>query len=368
MRYNICREQIYLQWGSIMIGSKIKELRQKNDLTQEKLADFLCVSYQAVSKWECGISNPDLSMIAPLARLFNVTADELLGLNKPEPDKHRSELEAAHQVTWKNGDLVARHIAAEALVKAYPGDMKYLDWLAWTTAMRSFENKDDETYIAEQEKAIKMFAVVIENSTDGEVKNSAIQGIVQYLCFRGRKDDAHKYADLYPESNTITKDEILLSCLSGDEHKKHWQTIVQDRLEKLWFALDSNYHTMHSQQLVEALIELFVPDENYLRYHVPMYYANKRQAGFLLSEARYDEAITKIKNALHHAVAFDEIFEKKQKYQNTAPLFDLLEYDTDNTAQSGTATLTEEINEWLKHEQFNVVRERVDFKEFAVHT
>ena len=56
------------------IGEKIKELRIKHDLTQEKLADYLFVSYQAVSKWECGLSNPDLTLIAPLTKLFNVTS------------------------------------------------------------------------------------------------------------------------------------------------------------------------------------------------------------------------------------------------------------------------------------------------------
>lgn len=38
------------------IGQKIKELRIKSSLTQEKLAEMLCISFQAVSKWETGAS------------------------------------------------------------------------------------------------------------------------------------------------------------------------------------------------------------------------------------------------------------------------------------------------------------------------
>ncbi|MBQ8275709.1 MAG: helix-turn-helix transcriptional regulator [Clostridia bacterium] len=40
----------------VHIGAKIKELRKKKDMTQEKLAEYLCVSFQAVSKWETGVS------------------------------------------------------------------------------------------------------------------------------------------------------------------------------------------------------------------------------------------------------------------------------------------------------------------------
>ena len=62
------------------IGLKIKELRKKKDMTQEKLAEYLNVSFQAVSKWETGAASPDLSMIVPLARLLGVSTDELFGL------------------------------------------------------------------------------------------------------------------------------------------------------------------------------------------------------------------------------------------------------------------------------------------------
>jgi len=110
----------------MIIGKKIKELRKKNDLTQEKLADYLCVSYQAVSKWETGISSPDLSLIVPLTKLFHVSADELLGLNEAEPDKRREELEAAHENTYKTGNLSERYKIAETALtytpRINPGD------------------------------------------------------------------------------------------------------------------------------------------------------------------------------------------------------------------------------------------------------
>lgn len=74
------------------IGQRIKQLRKKNDLTQERLADFLGVTYKAVSKWECGLTMPDLAIILPLAKVLGVSADELLGGKPEERDARRAEL------------------------------------------------------------------------------------------------------------------------------------------------------------------------------------------------------------------------------------------------------------------------------------
>ena len=59
------------------IGRKIKQLRKEKDITQEKLAAYLNVSCQAVSKWENGTASPDIALIVPIANFFNVTTDEL---------------------------------------------------------------------------------------------------------------------------------------------------------------------------------------------------------------------------------------------------------------------------------------------------
>jgi putative transcriptional regulator len=48
-------------------------------MTQRELAWHLRVSVQAVSKWETGISYPDLTLLLPIARLFSVSLDELFG-------------------------------------------------------------------------------------------------------------------------------------------------------------------------------------------------------------------------------------------------------------------------------------------------
>ena len=104
------------------IGQKIKELRKKNDLTQEKLADYLGVSYQAVSKWETGVNTPDLSIIGPLTKLLHVTADELLGLTAPETDERRAYFDAECFEHWKKDDYNADYQIALQAVSEYPGD------------------------------------------------------------------------------------------------------------------------------------------------------------------------------------------------------------------------------------------------------
>lgn len=61
------------------IGNKIRELRIKEGYTQEELANKLNVTPQAVSRWECGVSLPDITMLPLISKAFFVTTDHLLG-------------------------------------------------------------------------------------------------------------------------------------------------------------------------------------------------------------------------------------------------------------------------------------------------
>ena len=60
------------------IGEYIKKLRIKNNLTQQELGQKLNVSFQAVSKWERGITLPDSSLLLELSDILGTTTDLLL--------------------------------------------------------------------------------------------------------------------------------------------------------------------------------------------------------------------------------------------------------------------------------------------------
>ena len=64
---------------SCKIGEKIRLLRLQNKMTQEQLADHLGVSYQSVSRWENGVTYPDIEFLPAIAKYFSVTVDHLLG-------------------------------------------------------------------------------------------------------------------------------------------------------------------------------------------------------------------------------------------------------------------------------------------------
>ena len=62
-------------------GAVIRELREKNHMTQWELAEKLCVSDKTVSKWETAKGYPDITLLDPIAKVFGVSVAELMSGN-----------------------------------------------------------------------------------------------------------------------------------------------------------------------------------------------------------------------------------------------------------------------------------------------
>ena len=189
------------------IGERIKMLRKQKCMTQEKLAEYLCVSYQAVSKWECGLSNPDLSLIAPLTKLFNISADELLGIEEADDDLLRERYNSALHKHRKSQDHSGSYWWAKEAVLAYPMDFNYLEWLAFAEYQLAFDenlsnNPSSEFFDEVIENSLRHYEMIVEKCTDADIYAKAVLGKIMVLRFLERTEEADWSAEFeYPDIN-----------------------------------------------------------------------------------------------------------------------------------------------------------------------
>ena len=80
-------------------NEKIKEIRKISGMTQEELADKLGVSRQTISKWEKGLSTPDLEMAIQFCELFQISLDEFM---KEEHMDKKLSLEDIMKINKRN--------------------------------------------------------------------------------------------------------------------------------------------------------------------------------------------------------------------------------------------------------------------------
>lgn len=349
------------------IGEKIKELRKKNDMTQEKLADYLLVSYQAVSKWECGLSSPDLSLIEPLTKLFGVSADELLCLGQSDKEKRRAEINKAYDDTFKTGSIPDRLEIMQNAVAEFPGDMDYLTKLAWCEACYSFNFPDEETYTEWLDKAIKHFETAIENSTDSAVLHSALWGIVQYLSIRGKRDEAKKYFELFEKEFPYDLENIRnfkSMYMTGDERRENNQKNVLSAL----YSLLKQFETLNSEAADNVsldILKIVFPDENYKEFNDLMSFIFRRKAQRQIKRGEFDDAVRSLEKQLYHAAEYDKIYiDNNGVFSYSSSLFDKVKIDTKEWCKPGDTTFTEDFFEMLeKRPWLDPIRDRNDFKE-----
>ncbi|GKS81481.1 hypothetical protein LPAF129_11670 [Ligilactobacillus pabuli] len=63
---------------ALVLGQRIKEEREKNQLTQDDLANILNVSRQTISKWELGSAYPDTERLIEISDYFHISLDSLI--------------------------------------------------------------------------------------------------------------------------------------------------------------------------------------------------------------------------------------------------------------------------------------------------
>lgn len=87
------------------IGNFIKELRKEKNLTQKELADKLFITDRAVSKWERGLSCPDISLLDDLSNILGVSVIELLKGRRLDKDEVINNKELIESMNYANKNM-----------------------------------------------------------------------------------------------------------------------------------------------------------------------------------------------------------------------------------------------------------------------
>lgn len=112
----------------IRLGEKIKALRKQKNISQEVLAGYLGVTFQAVSKWETGTAMPDVTLIPAMAAFFGVSTDELFDFNVYTVEKNVQAIVEEHSRYWDSDRAKSEQILRDGL-KQYPGNDVLLNCL-----------------------------------------------------------------------------------------------------------------------------------------------------------------------------------------------------------------------------------------------
>ncbi len=90
-------------------GENLQMLRKKNQLSQERLAEMLGVSRQAVSKWELGEGYPEVDKLLILSKKLNASLDSLLGEeeNTPTVSENRKSSDMIRIISPNEGVIIS---------------------------------------------------------------------------------------------------------------------------------------------------------------------------------------------------------------------------------------------------------------------
>ncbi len=349
------------------IGERIKEFRINCGLTQQELAYRLGVAAQSVSKWERGVTMPDITLIVPLAKIFGVTSDELLGMAKTEADKQKAEYDRLYDLVH----TADQYETASRAMLDYPDEMKYLRWKADCIYMRAYdEYTTQENFLDEIENACNLYKLVFENA-NGELRNEALASIVMSLAVLKRNEEAKKYALMYPETPVIDRDTLLGYVLTGDEKLKHSQNMILKHLDALISVMtnirdkiDPNKNELKYLLCAADIINTFFPTGDYNILYDQMMIISIYKAIIYQYEDK-EKALTALKNARKYAARFDSLFMgNPARVKFNSPFLSLLEFDSQELVTYGPREENKRIDifrSWLDGACFDTLREYEGF-------
>lgn len=185
------------------IGSVVKKYRKEIGLTQEEMANRLGVTTPAVNKWENGNSNPDIELLAPIARLLHISLDTLMSFREELTAAEIEEIirQMDHMFSEEGYDKTYEWVLE--IVKEYPN----CNMLIWQVAVMldarrlTGDCKEPDKYDVQ----INAWYEMALNDKDENIQHHAADSLFGFYLRKKDYEMAEKYLHYFSEHDPMKK-------------------------------------------------------------------------------------------------------------------------------------------------------------------
>lgn len=295
----------------MQLGEVIRQYRKDKNMTQKEMASQLGVTAPAVNKWENGNSLPDIKLLAPIARLFGISTDELLSYEQELTEEEIKEILDKADAMLEAGPYREAFAWGKKKLEQYP-NCESLIWqmAVLLDAQRMIQEiPDAEVYDA---YIVSCYIRVLQ-SKDEKIRNGAADSLFGFYMRKKQYEKAKEYLSYFSEQNPERKRKQAQIYSETGQVEEAYKT-YEELLFSEYQSVSATFHGMYllalkqndlgvAHMLVDKQVELVKC------FEMGKYYEASNQLELATIEKDADAVITFMKEMLASVSTINSFYE-----------------------------------------------------------
>lgn len=355
------------------LGINIKSLRTQKKMTQDDLAELLGTTSKSVSRWEQSLTYPDITLLPFIANIFEVTVDELLGVESIKQDEFVKKLKKQADQYAMNNDYENELKLWKEAYKKLPNNEEVKIYLI--SVMNTINIITNELKYSTE--IIKIAESVLEKSTNNNIRINATQCLVNLYSQMGNIDMAEHYCKQLPSDLLFTRNVMKTRYLKDEKLLTSIQMNICDLVSEIEreseFVIYNNristsneYKKEYLERLIKIQELVFVKDNDFGYNAVPIIFNNIELAKLEIKTTNKENVVINCINNIINAVNYIVEFKPhkiQSPFMNNIECTNIGGYSSvlDDLKNNILKELLKEIfNEYKKHEKYIMLINKVE--------
>lgn len=347
------------------LGNNIKNLRTIKKMTQEELAELLGTTSKSVSRWEQSLTYPDISLLPFIANIFEVTVDELLGVESIKQDEYVKELKKQADKYAMNNDYESELKLWQEAYKKLPNNEEVK--ICLISVMGTINIITNE--IKYSSEIIRLAESILDKSTNNVIRINATQCLVDLYSQMDNIEMAEHYCKQLPSDLLYTRNVMRTRYFKNEKLLTSIQMNICDFVSEIGreseFVIHNNRiqtSNEYKKEYLERLIKIdelvFVKDNDFGHHAVPTIFNNIELAKLEIKTTSKEDVVINCLNNIIKAVDYIINFKPhmiKSPFMNNIECTNICGYSSvlGNLKNNILKELTKDIfNQYTNYEEY----------------